>query len=221
MALPSSGPLSIGDIRTELGSSSGSLRTLSAAAGKSTPDAISEFYGYPPSPVPTPTPTPVPTPAPVPTAPVPVAPPTAPPVTDPTPTAPVPTAPVPTAPVPTAPVPTAPVPTAPVPTAPVPTAPAPVAYSGSINPQTIAAFTPGTASSYTVYVTANTSWTLDFTGGARGYFTVSPSSGSSGTAISVNLAYGGSNSWTSDGGLRLKSASPVQILFNSTIEYTN
>lgn len=46
MALPSSGPLSIGQIRTELGSSSGSLRTLSAAAGKSTPDAISEFYGY-------------------------------------------------------------------------------------------------------------------------------------------------------------------------------
>ena len=46
MALPSSGPLSIDDIRTELGSSSGSLRTLSAAAGKSTPDAISEFYGY-------------------------------------------------------------------------------------------------------------------------------------------------------------------------------
>ena len=48
MALPSSGPLSIGDIKTELGSSSGSLRTLSAAAGKSTPDAISEFYGYQP-----------------------------------------------------------------------------------------------------------------------------------------------------------------------------
>jgi len=46
MALPSSGPLSIDDIRTELGSSSGSLRTLSAAAGKSTPDAISEFYSY-------------------------------------------------------------------------------------------------------------------------------------------------------------------------------
>lgn len=46
MALPSSGQLSIGDIRTELGSTSGSLRTLSAAAGKSTPDSISEFYGY-------------------------------------------------------------------------------------------------------------------------------------------------------------------------------
>ena len=46
MALPSSGTLSIGDIRTELGSSSGSLRTLSGLAGFSSPDAISEFYGY-------------------------------------------------------------------------------------------------------------------------------------------------------------------------------
>jgi len=46
MALPVSGPLSISMIRTELGSSSGSLRALSALAGKSTPDAISEFYGY-------------------------------------------------------------------------------------------------------------------------------------------------------------------------------
>jgi hypothetical protein len=46
MALPTSGPLSIGAIRTELESGSGSLRTLSAAAGFSTPDSISEFYGY-------------------------------------------------------------------------------------------------------------------------------------------------------------------------------
>jgi len=46
MALPSSGPLGINQIRTELGSGSGSLRTLSSLAGKSTPDAISEFYGY-------------------------------------------------------------------------------------------------------------------------------------------------------------------------------
>lgn len=46
MPLQSSGAISIGNIRTELGSSSGSLRTLSAAAGKSTPDAMSEFYGY-------------------------------------------------------------------------------------------------------------------------------------------------------------------------------
>lgn len=49
MALPSSGPLGIGAIRTELGSSSGSLRALSALAGFSTPDAISEFYGYSPA----------------------------------------------------------------------------------------------------------------------------------------------------------------------------
>jgi hypothetical protein len=48
MALPTSGPLSISMIRTALGSSSGSLHALSVAAGKGTPDAISEFYGYSP-----------------------------------------------------------------------------------------------------------------------------------------------------------------------------
>ena len=46
MALQSSGAISVGQIRTELGSASGSIRTLSAAAGKSTPDAMSEFYSY-------------------------------------------------------------------------------------------------------------------------------------------------------------------------------
>jgi len=46
MALQSSGAISISQIKTELGSSSNSLRTLSAAAGKGTPDAMSEFYGY-------------------------------------------------------------------------------------------------------------------------------------------------------------------------------
>jgi hypothetical protein len=46
MALPVSGPLGIDAIRTELGSTSGSLRALSALASFSTPDAISEFYGY-------------------------------------------------------------------------------------------------------------------------------------------------------------------------------
>jgi hypothetical protein len=46
MALPSSGPLSISAIRTELGTSNGSLRALSALAGFSSPDAMSEFYGY-------------------------------------------------------------------------------------------------------------------------------------------------------------------------------
>lgn len=49
MALPGPGvPLSINMIRNELGSSSGSLRALSALAGFSTPDSISEFYGYSP-----------------------------------------------------------------------------------------------------------------------------------------------------------------------------
>jgi hypothetical protein len=46
MALPISGALSISQIKTELGSASNSLRTLSGLAGFSTPDAISEFYGY-------------------------------------------------------------------------------------------------------------------------------------------------------------------------------
>jgi len=46
MALQSSGCITINQIRTELSSASYSLRTLSAAAGKSTPDAMSEFYGY-------------------------------------------------------------------------------------------------------------------------------------------------------------------------------
>lgn len=51
MAIPSSGPLSITTIRTELGQAQGnnSLRTLSSLAGKSSPDAMSEFYGYSPS----------------------------------------------------------------------------------------------------------------------------------------------------------------------------
>ncbi len=46
MALPSSGQISISQIRSELGTSNGSLRALSSLAGKSTPDAMSEFYGY-------------------------------------------------------------------------------------------------------------------------------------------------------------------------------
>ena len=46
MALQSSGAISISQIKAELSSSSNSLRDLSAAAGKSTPDAMSEFYGY-------------------------------------------------------------------------------------------------------------------------------------------------------------------------------
>ena len=47
MALPSSGQLSFSAIATELGAAGAlSLRGMSALAGKSTPDAVSEFYGY-------------------------------------------------------------------------------------------------------------------------------------------------------------------------------
>ena len=46
MALQSSGQIKISEIKAELGSSSNSLRALSAAAGLSVPDAMSEFYGY-------------------------------------------------------------------------------------------------------------------------------------------------------------------------------
>jgi hypothetical protein len=53
MALPSSGPLSISQIRNEEVNVGGlpstySLRQLSSQAGKSVPDSISEFYGYSP-----------------------------------------------------------------------------------------------------------------------------------------------------------------------------
>lgn len=48
MALPSSGALSLSQIRNEnaLVNGSYSLRSQSATAGKGTPDSISEFYGY-------------------------------------------------------------------------------------------------------------------------------------------------------------------------------
>ena len=48
MTLPSTGPLSINDIRVELGASATnqSLRAFSNTAGFTTPDAISDFYGY-------------------------------------------------------------------------------------------------------------------------------------------------------------------------------
>jgi len=48
MALQSSGAISINDIRVELGQAqaNSSLRTLSSLANKSTPDAMSEFYGF-------------------------------------------------------------------------------------------------------------------------------------------------------------------------------
>ena len=47
MALPSSGPISGSQIGAELGASAPySLRSMSSTAGFSTPDAMSEFYGY-------------------------------------------------------------------------------------------------------------------------------------------------------------------------------
>lgn len=49
MALPSSGPLSFSQIGAALctpQSAPYSLRSMSAAAGFSTPDSVSEFYGY-------------------------------------------------------------------------------------------------------------------------------------------------------------------------------
>jgi hypothetical protein len=46
MALQSSGAIKISEIKAELDSSSNSLRALSDAAGFSTPDAMSEFYGF-------------------------------------------------------------------------------------------------------------------------------------------------------------------------------
>ena len=48
MALQSSGPISINDIRLELSQAqaNSSLRSLSALASKSSPDSMSEFYGF-------------------------------------------------------------------------------------------------------------------------------------------------------------------------------
>ena len=54
MTLPLSGPLSVGDIKYEMRrnyalrntNSDYSLRTLSSLAGKSTPDRVTDFYGY-------------------------------------------------------------------------------------------------------------------------------------------------------------------------------
>ena len=49
MALPTSGQLSLKDIGVEQGITAGnqaSLRSMSSTAGYSTPDTVSEFYGY-------------------------------------------------------------------------------------------------------------------------------------------------------------------------------
>src|SRR5690242_731951 len=55
MTLPSSGPLSISQIKAELGSTSNSLKTLSIAAGFTAPYKISKFYGYSSTPTVAPT----------------------------------------------------------------------------------------------------------------------------------------------------------------------
>jgi hypothetical protein len=63
MPLSGTGPISMSQIKAELGSASNSLRAYSDAAGKSAPDIMSEFFGYgTPSvtpAVPSPTPAPV------------------------------------------------------------------------------------------------------------------------------------------------------------------
>jgi hypothetical protein len=48
MTLQGSGAISLSQIRNELSAINGSysLRSLSSTAGKGTPDAMSEFYGY-------------------------------------------------------------------------------------------------------------------------------------------------------------------------------
>lgn len=46
MPLQSSGPISISQIKTEVQGCDYSLRNLSSIAGKTSPDAMSEFYGY-------------------------------------------------------------------------------------------------------------------------------------------------------------------------------
>lgn len=61
MAIKSSGTLSLRfDIAPEFGSSNYSLRYLSSLAGFSTPDAMSEFYGFSVAPPPPPPPPPPP-----------------------------------------------------------------------------------------------------------------------------------------------------------------
>jgi hypothetical protein len=46
MALPLSGAISMSQIKSELRSTSNSLRTYSSVVGETAPDSMSEFYGY-------------------------------------------------------------------------------------------------------------------------------------------------------------------------------
>ena len=138
MAIKSSGPLYLyNDIGRYfgLGASNVSLRNVSSRAGKGTPDAMSEFYGYgggtppPPPPVVPPPPPVAPPPVFVPPPPPVFVPPPPPVFVPPPPVAPPVFIPPPPVVPPVAPPPVAPPPVAPPPVAPPPVAPPPV-FSG-------------------------------------------------------------------------------------------
>jgi len=227
MALQSSGRISFGDIRTELSTSSGSMRELSSLANFSTPDAISEFYGYPPNNTTTTTSTTTTTLAPTTTttttaatttttiAPTtttttsaPVTTTTAAPTTTTTTAAPTTTtttaAPTTTTTTvaPTTTTTTAAPTTTTTTAAPTTTTTTTVSASGTITPKPINDFTLGTARTYNVIVTSTVNWVVTLRN-APG-FSVSPSSGSATTGTTVVLSYDGSTSWSSNGTFELR-----------------
>jgi len=227
MALQSSGRISFGDIRTELGTSSGSMRELSSLANFSTPDAISEFYGYPPNNTTTTTSTTTTTLAPTTTttttaatttttiAPTtttttsaPVTTTTAAPTTTTTTAAPTTTtttaAPTTTTTTvaPTTTTTTAAPTTTTTTAAPTTTTTTTVSASGTITPKPINDFTLGVARTYDVIVTSTVAWVVTLRN-APG-FSVSPSSGSATTGTTVVLSYDGSTSWSSNGTFELR-----------------
>lgn len=217
MALQSSGRISFGDIRTELGTSSGSMRELSSLANFSTPDAISEFYGYPPNNTTTtstttttlaPTTTTTTTAATTTTT---IAPTTttttSAPTTTTTTSAPVTTttaAPTTTTTTvaPTTTTTTAAPTTTTTTAAPTTTTTTTVSASGTITPKPINDFTLGVARTYDVIVTSTVAWVVTLRN-APG-FSVSPSSGSATTGTTVVLSYDGSTSWSSNGTFELR-----------------
>jgi len=200
MALQSSGRISFGDIRTELGTSSGSMRELSSLANFSTPDAISEFYGYPPNNTTTTTSTTTTTLAPTTTTTTTAATTTTTiaPTTTTTTSAPVTT----TTAAPTTTTTTAAPTTTTTTAAPTTTTTTTVSASGTITPKPINDFTLGTARTYNVIVTSTVNWVVTLRN-APG-FSVSPSSGSATTGTTVVLSYDGSTSWSSNGTFELR-----------------
>jgi len=219
MALQSSGRISFGDIRTELGTSSGSMRELSSLANFSTPDAISEFYGYPPNNTTTTTSTTTTTLAPTTTTTTtaattttttsaPVTTTTTAPTTTTTTAAPTTTtttaAPTTTTTTvaPTTTTTTAAPTTTTTTAAPTTTTTTTVSASGTITPKPINDFTLGTARTYDVIVTSTVAWVVTLRN-APG-FSVSPSSGSATTGTTVVLSYDGSTSWSSNGTFELR-----------------